>query len=170
MNASRLLVAGFLASTLTACGVGDMEDLRQFMDEAGKDMQGKIEPLPQVKPYAPFNYNAFDLPDPFKPRKLSPSGAGGGLQPDLTRPKEPLESYSLETLKMVGTISKQGSSIHAMVATPDRAVYHVRAGNYMGQDFGLITRISETEIILKEIVQDSAGEWTERTSTLTLQE
>ena len=146
-----------------------MEDLQQFMADAGKDMQGKIEPLPQIKPYEPFSYNAFDLPDPFKPRKLSPSGGGGGLQPDLTRPKEPLEAYSLETLKMVGMISKK-NGVNAIIATPDKAIYHVRAGNYMGQNFGLITKITDTEITLKEIVQDSAGDWAERTSTLTLQE
>lgn len=169
MSASRLLTMVFLAATLTACGGGDMEDLRQFMDEAGKDMQGKIEPLPQIKPYEPFSYDAFDLPDPFKPRKLSPSGGGGGLQPDLTRPKEPLEAYSLETLKMVGMISKK-TGIHAVIATPDKAVYHVRAGNYMGQNFGMISSITDTEITLKEIVQDSAGDWAERTSTMTLQE
>jgi type IV pilus assembly protein PilP len=160
---------GVLTATLTACGGSDMEDLQQFMNEAGKDMQGKIEPLPQIKPYEPFSYNAFDLPDPFKPRKLSPAGGGGGLQPDLTRPKEPLEAYSLETLKMVGMIGKK-NGVHAVIATPDRGIYHVRAGNYMGQNFGLITKITDTEITLKEIVQDSAGDWAERTSTLTLQE
>lgn len=160
---------GFLAAALTGCGGGDMEDLRQFMEEAGKDMQGKIEPLPQIKPYEPSSYNAFDLPDPFKPRKLTPAGGGGGLAPDLNRPKEPLEAYSLETLKMVGTIGRK-NGIHAVIATPDKTIYHVRPGNYMGQNFGLITKITETEITLKEVVQDSAGDWTERTSTLTLQE
>lgn len=169
MSAGRLLMAISLAAALTACGGGDMEDLQQFMNEAGKDMQGKIEPLPQIKPYEPFSYEAFDLPDPFKPRKLTPAGGGGGLQPDLTRPKEPLEGYSLETLKMVGMMSKK-NGIHAVIATPDKAIYHVRAGNYMGQNFGLITQITDAEIVLKEIVQDSAGDWTERTSTLTLQE
>lgn len=146
-----------------------MEDLHEFMAEAGKDMQGKVEPLPQIKPYEPFSYDAFDIPDPFKPRKLSSSGGGGGLQPDLTRPKEPLESYSLETLRMVGMISKS-NGIHAVIATPDKTIYHVRTGNYMGQNFGLITQITDSEITLKEIVQDSAGDWAERTSTLTLQE
>lgn len=169
MNISRLFTLGILAATLTACGGGEMEDLEVFMAEAGKDMQGKIEPLPQIKPYEPFSYDAFDIPDPFKPRKLSAAGGGGGLQPDLERPKEPLESYSLETLKMVGMISKK-NGIHAVISTPDKTVYHVRPGNYMGQNYGLITQITDNEITLKEIVQDSAGDWTERTSTLTLQE
>jgi type IV pilus assembly protein PilP len=131
-------------------------------------MQGNIEPLPEDKAYEPFTYDAFDLPDPFKPRKLS-TGSGGGIQPDLTRPKEPLEAFSLETLKMVGTLSKNGV-IHVVIKTPDNAIYHVRKGNYVGQNFGLITKISDSEVTLREIVQDSAGDWSERTSTLILQE
>ena len=160
--ASILIVLG-----LTGCG-GDMDDLQSFVAETGKDMQGKIEPLPQVKAYEPFTYNAFDLPDPFKPRKLS-TGGGGGMQPDLNRPKEPLEAFSLETLKMVGTLSRKGV-IHAVIKTPDNAIYHVRKGNYVGQDFGLITQIGNSDVNLREIVQDSAGDWSERTSTLILQE
>ena len=153
---------------LTGCGGGDLDDLKRFVDETGKDMQGKIEPLPEVKLYEPFSYAAFDLPDPFKPRKLS-VGGGGGLQPDLSRPKEPLEAFSLETLKMVGALSKKGV-IHAVIKTPDNAIYHVRKGNYVGQNFGLITQIGDSEVTLREIVQDSAGDWSERASTLILQE
>lgn len=158
----------FVVLMLSGCGGGNMEDLQSFVAETGKDMQGKIEPLPEVKVYEPFTYNAFDLPDPFKPRKLS-IGGGGGMQPDLNRPKEPLEAFSLETLKMVGVLSKNGV-INAVVKTPDNAIYHVKKGNYMGQNFGLITQISDTQVSLREIVQDSAGDWSERTSTLILQE
>ncbi len=161
--ASLIVILG-----LSGCGGSGMEDLKTFVDETGKDMQGKIEPLPQVKVYEPFTYNAFDLPDPFKPRKLS-TGGGGGMQPDLNRPKEPLEAFSLETLKMVGMVSKKGG-IHAVIRTPDNAIYHVKKGNYAGQNFGLITQITDTEVTLREIVQDSAGDWSERTSTLILQE
>jgi type IV pilus assembly protein PilP len=153
---------------LAGCGGGNMEDLQRFVAETGKDMQGKIEPLPEVKLYEPFTYSAFDLPDPFKPRKLS-MGGGGGLQPDLTRPKEPLEAFLLETLKMVGVLSRKGT-VHAVIKTPDNAVYHVRKGNYVGQNFGLITQITDTEVTLREIVQDSAGDWSERMSSLILQE
>ena len=158
----------FLMLGLTACGGGSMDDLQTFVAETGKDMQGKIEPLPEVKVYEPFTYNAFDLPDPFKPRKLS-TGGGGGMQPDLNRPKEPLEAYSLETLKMVGMLSRQGV-VHAVIKTPDNAIYHVKKGNYVGQNFGLITQIGDGEVSLRETVQDSAGDWSERTSALLLQE
>lgn len=162
------LVSLLMVLSLAGCGIGGMDDLKTFVDESGKDMQGKIEPLPEVKAYEPFTYNAFDLPDPFKPRKLS-TGGGGGMQPDLNRPKEPLESFSLETLKMVGVLSKKGL-IHAVIKTPDNAIYHVKKGNYVGQNFGLITQISDGEVTLREIVQDSAGDWSERISTLMLQE
>lgn len=91
------------------------------------------------------------------------------MQPDFNRPKEPLESFSLETLKMVGMLSKQGE-IHAVIKTPDNAIYHVKKGNYAGQNFGLITQITASEVTLREIVQDSAGDWSERTSALILQE
>jgi type IV pilus assembly protein PilP len=161
--ASIVMVLG-----LSGCGGGGMDDLRTFVAETGKDMQGKIEPLPEVKVYEPFTYNAFDLPDPFKPRKLS-IGGGGGMQPDLTRPKEPLEAFSLETLKMVGALSQNGV-IQAVIKTPENAIYHVKKGNYVGQNFGLVTQISDSEVTLREIVQDSAGDWSERTSTLILQE
>lgn len=164
----KRLATLLIALGLSACGDGGTEDLKAFVDETGKDMQGKIEPLPEVKAYEPFTYNAFDLPDPFKPRKLS-AGGGGGMQPDLTRPKEPLEAFSLETLKMVGVLSKKGA-IHAVIKTPDSAVYHVKKGNYVGQNFGLITQIGDGEMTLREIVQDSAGDWSERISTLILQE
>lgn len=164
----KRLAIWVVALGLTGCGGGDMDDLQTFVRETGKDMQGKIEPLPQVKVYEPFSYNAFDLPDPFKPRKLS-TGGGGGMQPDLNRPKEPLEAFSLETLKMVGVLSKKGT-IHAVIKTPDNAIYHVKKGNYVGQNFGLITQISDGEVTLREIVQDSAGDWSERISTLILQE
>ena len=158
-----------IAASLVGCSGSDMDDLQTFVNETGRDMQGKIEPLPQVRPYEPFSYEAFDLPDPFKPRKLAIGGGGGGLQPDLLRPKEPLEAFSLETLKMVGALEKKGL-IHAVIQTPDKAIYHVRKGNYVGQNFGMITQITGTTVTLREIVQDSGGDWSERTSTLTLQE
>lgn len=164
----RRLTIFLMVMGLSACGGGDMEDLKSFVETSGKDDLGKVEPLPEIKAYEPFTYSAFDLPDPFKPRKLS-TGGGGGVQPDLTRPREPLEAFSLETLKMVGMVSKQGV-VHAVIRTPDQAIYHVRKGNYMGQNFGRITQITDSEVTLREIVQDGAGDWAERVSTLILQE
>jgi type IV pilus assembly protein PilP len=164
----RLVSIAFVLG-LTGCTGSGMDDLQAFVAESGRDMQGKIEPLPLVMVYAPFSYAAFDLPDPFKPRKLTTGGGGAGPQPDFNRPKEPLETFSLETLKMVGMLSKRGVA-HAVIKTPDNTVYHVRKGNYVGQNYGLITQIGDSEVALREIIQDSAGDWSERNSTLILQE
>lgn len=164
----KRLAIVLIVTGLSGCGSGDMDDLQRFVAETGNNMQGKIDQLPEVKAYEPFSYAAFDLPDPFKPRKLS-TGGGGGMQPDLNRPKEPLEAFSLETLKMVGLLS-QNRVNQAVIKTPDNAIYHIKKGNYIGQNFGLVTQISDNEVTLREIVQDSAGDWSERTSTLNLQE
>src|SRR5206468_8142112 len=156
---------------LTAGGCSsEIDDLKQFVRDSDKGLPRKIEPLPAVKPFEPFAYEGFDLPDPFKPRKLAAprEGAGGGVAPDLNRRKEPLESFPLEQLKMVGTLS-QGKDTYALVRA-DKTLYRVKKGNYMGQNFGLITDVSDNEIKLKEIVQDSTGDWTERQSVLPLLE
>lgn len=163
INLLPLLVLG-----LSACGNGD--DPRSFVANAGKDLRGKVQPLPEVKPYEPFVYAATDLPDPFKPRKLTPpsgSGTPGGLQPPRDHVKQVLENYPLEALKMVGTL-QQNNMTHALVKTPDNNLYRVKQGNYMGQNFGIITQVSDSEIKLTEIVQDSGGDWTERSTSLSL--
>ena len=153
---------------LAACGEG-YSDLQAFVKSSDKSVTRSIEPLPQVKPFAPFAYEGFDLPDPFKPRKLAiRQNDGGGLAPDLNRRKEPLEAFPLEQLKMVGTLTQAGVT-YALVKA-DKTLYRVKKGNYLGQNFGLITEITDTEVKLKEIVQDTAGDWTERQSVLPLLE
>lgn len=153
---------------LASCGGEQYSDLKQFVKESDNLPRGRIPPLPDVRPYEPLAYDAYSLLDPFKPRKIEPpKGPGGGLQPDLTRRKEPLEAYPLENLRMVGTL-QQNKATYALVKSPDNNLFRVKPGNYMGQNFGLIGEISESTIKLKEIVQDSAGDWTERVSTMTL--
>jgi len=156
------------ALLLASCGEG-FSDLRQFVKDSDKSVVRKIDPLPEVKPFAPFAYEGFDLPDPFKPRKLAvKQNDASGLAPDLNRRKEPLEAFPLEQLKMVGTLSQAGVT-YALVRA-DKTLYRVKKGNYLGQNFGLITEINDTEVKLKEIVQDTAGDWTERQSVLPLLE
>jgi type IV pilus assembly protein PilP len=162
-------LATVAALALAGCGGESHQDLRTWMSEQGKGARGRLDPLPQIKPYDPFAYNAFDLPDPFKPRKIEPTKGASKLAPDLARRKEPLEAYPLESLSMVGTLERN-KTIYALVRTPDRDVYQVRAGNYVGQNFGVVTGIGEGEVKLKELVQDGAGDWTERSSTLQLQQ
>ena len=159
-----------LSMLLLACSNTEHEDLRQWMSETSKGIKGKIPELPQVKPYEAVPYDVGNLLDPFKPGKIGPDqkkGGGGGLQPDLDRPREPLEAYPLESLKYVGVMTRKGTSFAIVLV--DGALYQVRAGNYIGQNFGVITQISESELKLKELVQDPAGDWTERESVLMLQ-
>ncbi|WP_153109653.1 pilus assembly protein PilP [Propionivibrio limicola] len=157
---------------LVACSAGnEHEDLRQWMNEVSKGIKGKIPPLPQVKVYEPSPYDVANLLEPFSSSKISlerKKGSAGGVQPDLDRPREPLESYPLESLRYVGVMSRNKLSYAIIQA--DGVLHHVRVGNYMGQNFGVVTRISETEVALKELVQDAAGDWVERESKLLLQE
>lgn len=167
--ALSLLLASVL---LASCGVGGMDDLHDFVKNAGSDMRGKVEPPPEIKPYAPFTYdNATNLPDPFKPRKPElRSGVVPGLnQPDLNRRRETLEEYPLDSLKMVGFMY-QGNAGQAVIRTPEGKLNRVKVGNYIGQNFGKIIEITETEVKIKEMVQDSGGDWSERMSSLQLVE
>ena len=171
MNSRALVAVLGCVLAVTGCSGEEHSDLRQFVKESDKLPGGRIQPLPEVKPYEPFAYNAYDLTDPFKPRKIEPpnSTSKGGLQPDLNRPREALEAFPLENLKMVGTL-QQKNQVFALVKAPDNALYRVRSGNYLGQNFGRIVGISETDIKLKEIVQDSGGNWEEKEQALLLQE
>jgi type IV pilus assembly protein PilP len=162
-----LTIAAVAAFALAGCGGESHQDLRAWMADQGKGVKGKLDPLPQMRPYEPFAYNAFDLPDPFKPRKIEPSKSASKLAPDLVRRKEPLEAYPLESLNMVGTLEK-GKTMYALVRTPDRDLYQVRQGNYLGQNYGVVVGVTDGEVRLKELVQDGAGDWTERSSTLQL--
>jgi type IV pilus assembly protein PilP len=158
---------------LAACGGEQYGDLKEELSQLTKDLRGKVEPVPVVKPYEPVAYMAGELADPFGPTKIelvtrSASNAGGKFKPDETRTKEPLESFPLESLKMVGVL-QQGKQTFGLIRA-DASLYRVRAGNYMGQNFGLITEVNDNEIKLRELVQDATGDWAERVSTLQLQE
>jgi type IV pilus assembly protein PilP len=170
----RRAVIVLAALALAACEGGEQQELRAELADMTKDLRGKVPPLPVVKPYEPVPYTAQELPDPFGPAKIilatkgTGQGGGGGLKPDLNRPKEPLEAFPLESLRMVGSL-EQGKQTYALVKA-DAALYRVRVGNYMGQNFGVITKISEGEITLRELIQDAGGDWAERESSLLLQE
>jgi len=154
---------------LAGCAQDEFADLRAFMAQTGASGQQALEPLPPVKTQEVFNYEPAELPDPFKPRTLKAGKGGGAFQPDLTRPKEPLEQYALDGLRMVGTIN-QGGQIYALVRTPENTLYRIRKGEHLGQNFGLVIAIREASIEIRETVQDGAGDWTETKATLALQE
>lgn len=168
MRTTIVILLGCLA--LAGCGDRHLDEVKKFVKDSDKLPPGRIPPLPEVKPYEAFSYDAYDLVDPFKPRKIAPPKAvagAGGIQPDFNRRKEPLEAYPLENLKMVGTLQQQ-KVMHALVKTPDNNLFRVRPGNYIGQNFGRIVAINETTIALKEIVQDSSGSWEEKDQALQL--
>jgi type IV pilus assembly protein PilP len=170
---ARSVAIALSCLVLAGCSGEPHSDLRQFVQDSDNLPRGRIPPLPEVKPYEPFSYEAFDLTDPFRPRKIEPprpTRVAGGIQPpDPTRRKEPLEAYPLENLKMVGTL-QQKKDVYALVKTPDNNLFRVRSGNFLGQNFGRITDVSESMIKLKELVQDSVGEWKEEERTLQLQD
>jgi len=167
MNAVKAALIA-TALLLAGCGGSGDQDLRAWMEQQGQDARGKVDPIPTVRAYEPFAYNAFDQPDPFKPRKIE-GGKGGARGPDMTRRREALEAFPLETLTMVGTL-QQGRSMVGLVRTKENRVFQVRPGNYMGQNFGVITSISDAEITLKELFQDGAGDWVEKQTKVLLQQ
>jgi len=157
---------------LAGCGAEEHQDLKEELKKLTVDMRGKVDPLPVVRPYEPVPYKAFDMPDPFGPAKIDlvirKAGTGGGIKPDLDRPKEPLEAFPLESLKVVGVL-QQRKETYALVRA-EASIYRVKPGNFLGQNFGLITKITDTQVQLRELVQDAGGDWAERVSTLQLQE
>jgi type IV pilus assembly protein PilP len=166
-----LTVAGALL--LSGCGGDEHGDLKQELNSLTKDLRGRVDPLPQVRAYEPVPYQAEGEIDPFRLERVNIAVAGRGasaskLAPDQNRPKEPLEAFPLESIAMVGTMQQKSETFALVKAGPN--LYRVRKGNYMGQNFGVITSIDDAQISIKEIVQDSGGEWTERASALQLQE
>ncbi len=168
----RLFALACMAA-LAACG-GEHVELKKELSDMTKDLRGRVDPLPQVRPYEPVAYQAENEVDPFRPGRIEVAVAGGaapaagGRAPDFDRLKEPLEAFPLESIQMVGSLT-QGRETFALVkAGPN--LYRVRKGNYLGQNFGVITGIDESQISLKELIQEGSGEWVERSSSLQLQE
>ena len=176
MNGIALRAAAIAAALLlTACTGEEFGDLKAELNEKSKDFRGRVDPLPQVKPYEPVPYTAEAMIDPFRPDRIDVAGAPRAprsdvskLAPDLNRPKEPLEAFPLESLQMLGTISQNRETFALVKAGPN--LYRVRKGNYLGLNFGVVTGIDEAQINLKELVQDGQGEWVERASALQLLE
>jgi type IV pilus assembly protein PilP len=172
---ARLALPLALAALLAGCGGEEHKELRQELTEATKDFRGQVPPLPQVKPYEPVPYTAEGMTDPFRPERIEVARTDDGkgkvnekLAEQEKRVKEPLEAFPLESIQMLGTITQEKETFALVKAGPN--LYRVRKGMYMGQNFGVITSIDEAAIALKELVQDSGGEWVERASTLQLVE
>ena len=172
MRASLTIKHGLIlilsAIGLAACG-GDMDDLDQYINETKAKPGGRIDPLPEITPYEVFTYiaDAQGLRSPFMPDTPQASSSGGGARPDLDRSREYLESFPLDTLGMVGTLYI-GDTMYGLVQTADGLIHRVVPGNYMGQNDGRITEISESEIALVEIISDGIGGYIERDAAVGL--
>jgi type IV pilus assembly protein PilP len=161
------LAAAWLAAALAGCG-GDLSDLQRYVAQVKARKNSRIEPIPQIKPYQPFAYDPGNRRDPFEPTAPS-SAAAPGVRPDLKRNKEPLEDYPLDALKFVGVIDYNHVT-YAMIKAPDGIIHRVTVGNYLGQNFGRITKITEAEVSLTEIVPDGFGGYKEQPAKLAAEE
>jgi type IV pilus assembly protein PilP len=157
-----------LTLTLSACSSSD-DELARFIEDTKKEPGGRVEPLPEVKPYETFTYSASELRSPFLPSSPGSGAGAGSLRPDQKRNREFLEQFSLDTLKMVGTLKLSGR-VYGLVRTKDGLVHRVSAGNYLGQADGKITDINPSKITLVEIVPDGLGGYMERPAGLALNE
>ncbi|MGB5490474.1 MAG: pilus assembly protein PilP [Woeseiaceae bacterium] len=162
------LIVVLSASLLSACA-GDMDDLDEYINKIKAKPGGRIEPLPEITPYEVFTYvaDAQGMRSPFVPDTPQASGAGGGARPDLDRSREYLESFPLDSLGMVGTLYI-GETMYGLVQTSDGLIHRVVPGNFIGQNDGRITEISESAIDLIEIISDGIGGYIERDAAVGL--
>jgi len=157
--------------SLSACSSQQYSDLDKYIEDVKHRTKGRIEPLPEVKSYESYTYQAQDLRDPFTPFSEAPSEemAQPGITPDINRKREALEAFPLDSLKFVGTIEKDGKT-WGLITAPDKAIYRVQVGNHMGKNYGEIMALSESTILLKEIIPNGSGGWVEREASLALSE
>ena len=173
MRAASLVSLLAAAIVLASCGA-NTEELQGWMEQQRREVKPSISPLQPPKKFDPQPYRSVQAVEPFSTQKLTVALKQEARQPnsllagELNRRKEPLEAYPLDSMSMVGSVSKSGLPFALLKV--DRLLYQVKVGDYLGQNYGRITKIAETEVGLREIVQDAAGEWIERVSTLQLQE
>jgi type IV pilus assembly protein PilP len=170
------LAGGGLSLLLAACSDTPSPSVQDWITQQRAQARTVIAPLPEPKPYIPQAYRAASAADPFDSQKLTLAlrrdstqlQASVLLKPELNRPRQPLEAFPLDAMTLVGSLIRQGQPV-ALIRI-DRLVHSVRPGAYLGQNYGKVIRITDTQVILREIVQDASGEWTERAASLQLQE
>ena len=168
-----LAAMAFIAMNMAGCS-GGQEELQEWMELQRREVKPNVTPLLPPKKFIPEPYAAFDAVEPFSTQKLTVALKQETRQPnsllasEINRRKEPLEAYPLDNIEMVGSVTKQARP--TALLRVDKLLYQVKLGDYLGQNYGKITKITETDIALREIVQDAAGEWIERNTTLELQE
>lgn len=173
----QLWVMVLLSTVLAACSVSEGDDLRQWMTNQRNQSRPKIVPIAEPKVFKPQSYDQIGAVDPFSKEKLTQALARDGAQsvangalvaPELARRKQALEAFPLDVMVMVGSMVRSGKPV-ALVRV-NNLLYQVRPGDYLGQNYGRVMKIEETEVALREIVQDAVGEWIERSAALQLQE
>ena len=170
----RLLCTFGAVALLAGCGDGDVQEVRDWMKKVQRETVPKVKPLPEPKEFVPYAYEPGGAIEPFNEAKLLgemarvAAASPNPLAPDANRPREVLENYPLDTMRMVGTLQKGG--IGYALLQIDASIYQVRAGQRIGQNHGLVTRISEGAIDIREVVQDATGDWVERKATIELAE
>jgi type IV pilus assembly protein PilP len=166
-------VSGCLLILVSACSSGQ-DELTEWMEQQKREVKPSVEPLSPPKKFNPQPYLMLANVEPFNPQKLTVALKQEARQPnslvaaEVNRRKEPLEAYPLDNMLMVGSVVRSKHP-YALLRV-DSLLYQVKAGDYLGQNYGKITKISETDVAIREIVQDAAGEWIERSSALQLQE
>jgi type IV pilus assembly protein PilP len=170
-RSAALLVA--CVAVLSACAA-DQDELQQWMEQQKREVKPNVEPLSPPKKFNPQPYAALGAVEPFSTQKLTVALKQEARQPnsllaaEINRRKEPLEAYPVDSMAMVGSVNRNGRP-YALLKV-DNLLYQVKQGDYLGQNYGKIIKISETDVAYREIVQDAAGEWIERNSALQLQE
>jgi len=158
---------------LLACASESTTDLELYVTEVKNRQQSSIEPLPEFEPYESFTYRATDLRAPFtestfsQPRAMTRQASGNGIKPDFERSAEPLEEFPLDSLRMVGTL-EQSDDTWALIKDTDGTIHRMQPGNYAGQNHGKISRVTEYEVELTEIIPDGIGGWVERQASITI--
>ncbi len=170
-RSAALLVA--CVAVLSACAA-DQDELLQWMEQQKREAKPNVEPLSAPKKFTAQPYAALGAVEPFSTQKLTVALKQEARQPnsllaaEINRRKEPLEAYPVDSMAMVGSVTRNGRP-YALLKV-DNLLYQVKQGDYLGQNYGKIIKISETDVAYREIVQDAAGEWIERNSALQLQE
>jgi type IV pilus assembly protein PilP len=177
IHSARVYFVLLSAVFLAGCWGDEQQDLRQWIQEQRNATKPSVPPIPEPKKFTPAAYQNDLSVEPFSNQKLaqalkreaSQATANAALvAPELNRRKEVLEGYPLDAIAMVGTMLPKG--VPVVLVRVDKLLYQVRVGNYLGQNYGKIVKVTETELVLREIVQDAAGEWIERQASLQLQE
>jgi type IV pilus assembly protein PilP len=166
------IIAVFFILLFAGCVRDELSDSRDYVREVLSRPAKPIPPIQKVRTYEAFVYSSMDLRSPFEPPKLltrQGSGTEDGFRPDTNRVREPLESFPLDSLKMVGSL-KRGDTRFAIIKDSAGVIYRVQVGNYLGQNFGSIESISENEIKITEIVTDGSNGWRKRDATIVLGE